>query len=233
VTAKIRLGLERLGIDEAARHILSREVMDAFAQMGQSMAALGTATTGQLAEISRQAIAEAARIEAEQGRLAQWEEICRAPIVGIDIWYEYENSPRGHCECSACRQQREMYGRYEVEWSSYQTGEADADSRAYSLLLSCLSPTQRKEFKREGRFTVKAPSGRKYRIEKGYNFNITVVLSDERDKGMIGRLCAGPAENIPVYDSMLAQKLWLENNEEGFLRVANPDGFFEEPPDCE
>ena len=67
MTAKIRLGLERLGIDEAAR------------------------------------------IEAEQGRLAQWEEICRAPIVGIDIWYEYENSPRGHCECSACRQQREMY----------------------------------------------------------------------------------------------------------------------------
>jgi hypothetical protein len=41
------------------------------------------------------------------------------------------------------------------------------------------------------------------------------------DKGsIVGRYCIHPRD-VPAPDAMLAQKLWLENNEAEFLRVAN------------
>jgi len=34
-------------------------------------------------------------------------------------------------------------------------------------------------------------------------------------------LCAGPSGNVPLGDYLLAQKVWLETNEEDFVKTAN------------
>ncbi len=114
-----------------------------------------------------------------------------------------------HCDCTTCHQ-----------WRGDQKDESFF--RALTLLLSCLSPSQRSESETKEFFTVTAKSGNRYRIERGYNFNIAVL---DKQGNVLGRLCAGPEDAVPVYDSMLSQKLWLENDEEGFLRIANRSGF--------
>ena len=148
--------------------------------------------------------------------------------TGVALSPEYLGDPGWNppCDCTQCRRRRNQEGWQDA--TDNQTKEEDADSRARSLILSCLSPIQRKEFEARESFTVIAKSGRRYRIEKGWNFNIA-VLSEKGNRFMC-RLCAGPDEDVPVYDSMLSQKLWLENDEEGFLRVANRDGFMDDVP---
>jgi hypothetical protein len=39
---------------------------------------------------------------------------------------------------------------------------------------------------------------------------------------VINRFCAHPLGRVPVYDVMLAQKLWIETDENMFLRKAAP-----------
>ena len=46
-------------------------------------------------------------------------------------------------------------------------------------------------------------------------------LVTERGTGKIKTLCAHPTVRVPDADNMLAQKLYLESNEEEFLRIAN------------
>ena len=143
-------------------------------------------------------------------------------------WFGNQDMPvAAHCSCPTCRQWRGEQDTIEDRRKTEQEAEQEANSRARSLLLSCLSYFQRKEYETWQYFTVTSQSGRRYRIEQGYNFNIGVLGSQG---SIMGRLCAGPDENVPVYDSMLAQKLWLENDEEGFLRVANRSGFTEDIP---
>lgn len=93
----------------------------------------------------------------------------------------------------------------------------DVNHRARKLLVSCLTPEQKREFEHEKTITVRGESGLKYKIRKGEVYNI-LVLPRPGEEPIF--LCGGP-ENVPIYDFMLAQKLWLENDEEGFLRVAN------------
>jgi hypothetical protein len=95
-----------------------------------------------------------------------------------------------------------------------------ADQRAYrrsrNLLRRCLSPAQRGEFERARTFTVRARSGRLYRIGYGSCVNVEVLApSGEVDY----RLCAGPS-GVPIPTVMLAQKLMLEAQEAEFLRIA-------------
>ncbi len=60
---------------------------------------------------------------------------------------------------------------------------------------------------------------RRYRIEKGWAGN--VFLIDEKGK-KAEKFCIHPMkEEIPVCDSLLAQKLLLESDEGEFLRIAN------------
>ena len=133
------------------------------------------------------------------------------------------------CNCPCCRLERERHREREDEYRRWEPDpiELEANSRARSLLLSCLSPSQRVEFSVDSSFTIVSPSGRRYRVEQGRNYNIGVL--GERGSRVIGRLCAGPTGNVPTYDCMLAQKLWLENDEEGFLKVANKSGFVDDP----
>ncbi len=229
---------------ERARSILGDRVTDAFREIGQSMVATGVAlsTVGEIARIVRQSVGEAASLELEHMRLVR-----RTPIVWTDSQFRRLRRDREQLsnqdlnahrdwkhQCFIDRrindEGRPFYadcGCYHCR-NSQEGNTEEADSRAYYLLRSCLSPNQRQEFEFRESFTVVAKSGRRYRIQKGYNFNIIVL--DKDGKKAIGSLCAGPDEEVPVYDSMLSQKLWLENDEEGFLWVANRDGFFDESP---
>jgi len=110
--------------------------------------------------------------------------------------------------------QQELWKKQELE---RQAKEALAKQNAERLLLAHLSEEQREQLKRERAFTLHLPSGRKYRIGRGTHGN--VQLLDESGQP-IRRYCAQPP-GVPVDDAVLAQKLALETDEEGFLRVAN------------
>ena len=93
-----------------------------------------------------------------------------------------------------------------------------ARKKAEALLKANLNKAQRKQFKKDKYFTVYGgKTKRRYHIREGTISNIT-----ECDENGIlkRRLCAHPLD-VPVHDTMLAQKLMLEHDEETFLRVAN------------
>jgi hypothetical protein len=100
-----------------------------------------------------------------------------------------------------------------------QAEQAEADHKAKRLLVECLSPEQRDTLEKHNYFDVKLPSGATYRIHKGWSHNVKRVKPD----GTVdrGTFCAHPADMVPHYDNMLAQKFMLETDEQAFLRVAN------------
>jgi hypothetical protein len=91
-----------------------------------------------------------------------------------------------------------------------------ARERAGALLVASLDTGQRLELARERAFTVRAPSGRRYRIGFGTVANIEAVGEDGEP---FYRLCAGPLA-LPTPAVMLAQKLMLETREAEFLAIA-------------
>lgn len=93
-----------------------------------------------------------------------------------------------------------------------------AEAKARALLERSLTPEQRRDllawcyfYVRGKRFT--------YRIRQGCSGNV-----DQLDQGgrVITRFCAQPLGRIPIADVMLAQKLWIENDEDMFLMNAAP-----------
>ncbi len=103
-------------------------------------------------------------------------------------------------------------------YEELRTAQSRARDKARQLLLARLSPEQRGDYERHRHFFVNAPSGRRYRIRHGRARNI-----DQVDPAgcRIRTLCAHPAIDCPDEDTMLTQKLWLETQEELFLRTAN------------
>lgn len=92
-----------------------------------------------------------------------------------------------------------------------------ATRRARQLLQANLNKDQRKQFKKHGWFFVDGNKSR-YRVKKGRVANVEVLEANNTVKH---RLCAHPGASVPDFDTMLAQKLMLENQEDEFLRLAN------------
>lgn len=86
----------------------------------------------------------------------------------------------------------------------------DATEKAYRLLLAHLDTKQRREFRSKGSFVIEGSDGRLYRIHKKWAYGITTGDHE---------LCAHP-RHIPIYDSMLAQKLLLETNASHLHNIA-------------
>lgn len=84
------------------------------------------------------------------------------------------------------------------------------------LLERALTPEQRHDLFARGYFYVKGKRFT-YRIREGHSGNVDAL--DARGC-VISRFCAHPAGRVPVYDVMLAQKLWLETEEGMFLKKA-------------
>lgn len=164
-----------------------------------STAAVGL--TGALAEFGRSAVEAAAEAEREYQRLR----VMHGPP----------------CDCPDCTRYRQQY---EEPGTSQEYTEADA--RARNLLLSCLTPAQQEEYVASLSFVVKVESGNCYRIERHRNYN---VISLDKKGRRVYELCAGPVEEVPIEDQMLAQKLLLETDEVGFLAMANRQNIVDYP----
>lgn len=113
-------------------------------------------------------------------------------------------------------QQRRERARRDAMWH-----ERRATRRSLTLLMKQMSPGQRKEFREHRYFHVTGgSSGDRYRIRVGTIANIDVM----REDGIVKhRLCARPADDVPVYDVMAAQLLHLQDaaSEPRFLLLAN------------
>jgi hypothetical protein len=93
-----------------------------------------------------------------------------------------------------------------------------ARDRARALLLSMLDQKQKEQLQRDRFFEVIARgSKRRYRIREGSHGN--VKLLDDKGREVVS-YCGQPA-NVPVEDSMLAQKLQIEHDEVEYLKRAN------------
>lgn len=96
-----------------------------------------------------------------------------------------------------------------------------AEQRARALLLSLLNTEQRAEFEASSYFHVTGgSSGQRYRIRADSAVNIDVFA---QDGSVRFHLCARPAGNIPMYDVMAGQLLYLQDGatEAFFLERAN------------
>lgn len=103
---------------------------------------------------------------------------------------------------------------------SQEEGLRQAENKARSLLVMCLTPEQLAEFNEKSSFTINVehrvsgfPTGA-FRIRKGSSFNVAHVESGET-------FCVVSREKVPVYDQMLTQKLLLEQEPERFFKTAN------------
>jgi hypothetical protein len=114
----------------------------------------------------------------------------------------------------AVQDAREQRGRAAVQ-------RVRAAERARMLLLSLLNDAQRREFQLNGYFHVTGgSSGDRYRIRFDSTVNIDVLNADDSVRF---HLCARPAGNIPMYDVMAGQLLYLQDagTEIRFLEQAN------------
>jgi hypothetical protein len=102
--------------------------------------------------------------------------------------------------------------------NDYQMPNPAASARARALLERALTPQQREDLCARGCFYVKGKRFT-YRIREGHSGNVDALDSTQR---VIARFCAHPIGRVPVYDVMLAQKLWIETDENMFLREASP-----------
>lgn len=125
---------------------------------------------------------------------------------------------------------REYYERLERERDEYrrraEAAEAArklAEEKAEKLLLSVLSPEQRDEYLKHGRFHVRTADGRLYRINKGRHGNMELLERDADGELIIAEnLCVHVQPNCPNQDNMVAQKLMIESGMEDELRrIAN------------
>jgi hypothetical protein len=95
-----------------------------------------------------------------------------------------------------------------------------SEQRSLSLLLALLNQEQRHEFQVYGYFHVTGgSSGDKYRIRVDSAVNIDVL---GQNGAVRYHLCAHPMGNIPMYDVMAGQLLYLQDaaSEKRFLEHA-------------
>jgi hypothetical protein len=94
-----------------------------------------------------------------------------------------------------------------------------ADQRSIALLLTNLSSSQAKQYRRDRTFEViGGRTGARYRIHFGYQMNIEELDGAGR---CLRALCFAPQGRVPIGDVMLAQKLALELFEDDALEVAH------------
>lgn len=113
-----------------------------------------------------------------------------------------------------------------VQYAREQRGReamrrARVAQRARSLLLSLLNEEQRGEFQSSGCFHVTGgSSGDRYRIRADSSVNIDVFGADGAVRF---HLCGRPTGNVPMYDVMAGQLLYLQDSstEARFLEQAN------------
>lgn len=125
-------------------------------------------------------------------------------------------TPEERAKADADRLAREeAYRLAEAERAKKQR---EADARAEELLRRHLTLRQRRAYRRDRAFTVRARDGTSYRIKHGWAGNVEELNRAGRP---VARLCIHPRESVPVADNLLAQKFMLETDPEAFRKIAN------------
>lgn len=96
--------------------------------------------------------------------------------------------------------------------------ERQSRARSKTLLMHCLTKQQRLELKKTKAFTMQAADGHTYRITEGSCNNVKLLVEGEVTQSYC--VVFKTSETLPVYDLMLAQKLFLENDPEAFKALA-------------
>lgn len=96
--------------------------------------------------------------------------------------------------------------------------EAAAEARANELLLRHLTKDQGEMYKKEKKFVVYGEDGKSYQVGYGWSGNVVEMSKDGKP---VKRYCIHPAQQIPIPDHMLSQKLMLETDSKRFREVAN------------
>lgn len=111
---------------------------------------------------------------------------------------------------------------YRAEQQRLQSERDAANAKAEELLRANLSEAQRAELDRHNWFLVVGKTGEIFRIRRGRSGNVDVI--DPKTGSVVKRLCAHPNVACPDADTMLAQKLHLEDDPTSFVRIANDHG---------
>lgn len=94
-----------------------------------------------------------------------------------------------------------------------------AEKRSMELLYDWLSEAQRKELALEGYFTITGESsGKRYQVHKVYSFGLREL---DAAGNVVASYCVVPSGTHALGDTMLAQKIWMETDEEATLKRAN------------
>lgn len=94
-----------------------------------------------------------------------------------------------------------------------------ANQRAAAMLEAELTEQQRRDLDELGRFFVEVGQ-RLYAIKQGRSINILEVDPSDRSR-TLAKYCVHPRMFCPDEDTMLAQKLLLEADEQTFLEIAH------------
>lgn len=94
----------------------------------------------------------------------------------------------------------------------------EAEKRALEFLHDNLNDEQRHQFKQNDYFTIRSQFGHIYRINKYSQMNVEWISEHGQKQAT---LCVVTSKPVPLGDQLLMQKIMLETNERGFLKVAN------------
>ena len=148
-----------------------------------------------------------------------------AGILPFDTYEWPDQVPRTLAEAVArCRGRVERGRQHASLRLTDRARRRRAELWGESVLLRALEPWQGRQFQSERRFTVRAPSGRRYLVTAGWERNVYAL-------GAGGRPTAAYSL-VPAVPGSLAEQLWqqtwlLERDEERFLRFAlatQPEG---------
>lgn len=150
------------------------------------------------------------------------------------VWYRWVGHDEETQEQRAERERREAEYRANAERQRLEherlaalreNERAEADARARKLLMDALTEPQLERFMRDECIPVDTAKGNKYLIKKARQINIDVLVPDDDKRHenwkVSHRLCAHPAHDVPDYDTMLTQLLYLRHAEDEFLQVAH------------
>lgn len=98
--------------------------------------------------------------------------------------------------------------------------QVSADRRARDLLLSCLTEAQRQMLDARGQFLVASSRGRVFSIGNARMHNVH-LLGPQQERLEEWCVTVVEAEQVPVADILLAQKLHLETDEDAFRLESN------------
>lgn len=145
------------------------------------------------------------------------------PGIPPRAWIPAQSLPPAPVETEEQRAQRLIREQQRREQWAAQEAERKkrleaARIQAESLLDFVLSDIQRQSLKEEDWFLVVGKSGNIYRIRRGMAGNIDLVGPDGK---IIRSYCVHPTESMPIPDHMVAQKLWLESDDEFVEKTAN------------